>query len=139
VVLIMGIEVKMTGVSGSFDMNAGNLVCISSPKYYCVELCLSASMNIPIANIKLHEGNRLSDAKDVFDNAELLGKEVVNRWNSHSALKNGALAFNDAINYALDDLDKDDSKVFLEMWREGDWDSISKDFSTFNLGAINNL
>ena len=41
-------------------------------------------------------------------------------------------AFNAAINFALDDADGD-GLIFLKMWREGDWEGISREFPGFDL------
>lgn len=38
--------------------------------------------------------------------------------------------FNAAINFAIDDADGD-GILFLRLWREGDWDSIAKEFPEF--------
>lgn len=44
-------------------------------------------------------------------------------------------AFNSAINFCLDGKeDVFDSFAFLGMWREGDWESIRRDFPNFDLG-----
>lgn len=40
-------------------------------------------------------------------------------------------AFNAAINFALDDLDYDGCKTFLDLWREGSWEEIAESFPEF--------
>jgi hypothetical protein len=61
---------------------------------------------------------------------------------SHSAeftgLKNNGEgeAFNAAINFALDEADGD-GLIFLEMWREGQWQEIAHSFPQFDLTTIN--
>ena len=132
----MGIKVKMSGVSGSFDFSEGKLVSVSSQKDCCVELCLSESMNIPVAKIKLYDRDRYVDAKEVFSDAVLLGKEIEDRWNSHASLKDGASAYNEALNFALDKLDHEDAQLFLRMWREGSWGDITDEFPEFNQDTI---
>jgi len=38
-------------------------------------------------------------------------------------------AFNEALNFALDEIPDDHDKVaFLTLWREGCWDEIERDF-----------
>lgn len=44
----------------------------------------------------------------------------------------GNTAFNEAINFALDEADGD-GLLFLRLWREGDWESIAKEFPEFDL------
>jgi carbon storage regulator len=43
-------------------------------------------------------------------------------------------SFNAAIDYAID-VARSDALIFLEMWREGDWESIASDFPDFDLGT----
>lgn len=45
-----------------------------------------------------------------------------------------AKAFNDAINFALDKAEFE-GMAFLALWREGDWDSIKKEFPRFDLSS----
>jgi len=44
----------------------------------------------------------------------------------------GNTAFNAAINFALDEADGD-GLLFLRLWREGDWESIAREFPEFDL------
>jgi hypothetical protein len=45
-------------------------------------------------------------------------------------------AFNSAINFALDESeDASSAMCFLSMWREGDWEGISKEFPDFDMSA----
>lgn len=44
-------------------------------------------------------------------------------------------AYNEAINFAVD-YAKDTAAVFLNMWREGDWDGIKKEYPDFDLTSI---
>lgn len=47
-----------------------------------------------------------------------------------STIKN---AYNAAIDYAIEQ--REYSRLFLTMWREGDWSGISKEFPSFNLST----
>lgn len=78
----MLITPRILGFEGSFDAETGHLVCVSSPKYSEVLLCLQDRANIPIARIKLHSEDRYIEAKAVFEHAEALGQEIARRWNA---------------------------------------------------------
>ncbi len=74
-------------VSGPFDTDTGQLVCVKSPKYGRVDLCFKASMNIPFARIELHSRDRYVDAAAVLEDAYTLGQEIARRWNAASPAK----------------------------------------------------
>ena len=44
----------------------------------------------------------------------------------------GNTAYNAAINFARDEADGD-CLLFLRLWREGDWESIAREFPEFDL------
>lgn len=46
--------------------------------------------------------------------------------------KDGDMAFNAAINFALDE-SEGDGLIFLRLWREGDWEGIANEFPRFDL------
>lgn len=77
----MKIKHKIDFVTGDFDTETGKLICVKSPKYGKVELCIKDGLNIPIARIKLHSRDRAVDAESVLDDAYELGKEIARRWN----------------------------------------------------------
>jgi hypothetical protein len=80
----MEINHKFEFVNGTFDTDTGKIVCVPYKKYETVELCFKTdSFNIPFAIIKLHSKDRYLDAKDVFDDAVKLGKEIEKRWNNY--------------------------------------------------------
>jgi hypothetical protein len=59
----MKIKHKIDFVTGDFDTENGKLICVKSPKYGMVELCIKeCGWNIPIAQIKLHSRDRAVDA-----------------------------------------------------------------------------
>ena len=62
-------------------MTNGELVCVKSPKYGRVDLCIKERMNIPFARIVLHSNDRAVDADAVIDDAYKLGQEIARRWN----------------------------------------------------------
>ena len=86
----MKIKQKFECIDGYFDTDEGELLCIRDRRYGLVELCFKAperddgfmGMHIPFAQIKLYSGNRLVDAKEVFDDAVALGEEICRRWNA---------------------------------------------------------
>jgi len=78
----MEINHKFENVEGVFDTNEDPIVCMSSPKYQCVDLCFKANLNIPFAQIKLYSGNAYVNAEAVFDDARRLGEEIARRWNA---------------------------------------------------------
>jgi hypothetical protein len=45
-------------------------------------------------------------------------------------------AFNAAINFALDDANIGEGILFLELWREGDWQSIRDEFPEFKSSIL---
>jgi len=77
----MEINHKIEFVSGPFDTDTGELVCVKFPKYGRIELCFKASMNIPFARIQLHSRDRAIDADAVLEDAYRLGCEIARRWN----------------------------------------------------------
>lgn len=44
------------------------------------------------------------------------------------------IAFNAAINFALDGAEGE-GLLFLNLWREGDWESIAREFPDFDLAT----
>ncbi len=78
----MKITPKFQFVSGSFDTDTAEMVCVKSTKYGEVSLCIKSNMNIEFASIKLYDGNRAVDADATFQDACKLGDEITNRWNS---------------------------------------------------------
>ena len=82
--LMIGINMiiqKIDFVDGLFDTETGNLVCVKNKKYGDVLLCWEESMNIPVAKIKLHSLDLMSDANAVFEDAAAFGDEMARRWN----------------------------------------------------------
>jgi len=75
------IKQKFDFVDGEFDTDEGELSCVSTEKYMSVYLCFKHNMNITFAQIKLHSSDRYIDAKEVFEDATILGKEICRRWN----------------------------------------------------------
>ncbi len=78
----MLINHRLEFVSGAFDTETGELVCVKFPKYGCVELCFKAGMNIPFARIVLHSRDLAIDADAVLEDAYRLGQEIAKRWNA---------------------------------------------------------
>jgi hypothetical protein len=71
-------------VTGPFETDGGQLVCVQSHKYSTVKLCFKAgNWNIPFAQIKLFTRDRYVDAKATHPDAVNLGDEIVRRWNLH--------------------------------------------------------
>ena len=61
--------------------------------------------------------------------AETARDLMLDSYDSESPMQK---AFNDAINFALDDLQEAyDSMLFLKLWREGDWPEIREVFPEF--------
>lgn len=79
----MLINPKFQNLSGSFDTETGLLVCVAKHKYRSVDLCFKDKMNIPFAEIALSEPS-FSAASSVFEDAQILGNEIVTRWNNHA-------------------------------------------------------
>jgi len=52
------------------------------------------------------------------------------------SIKLTEMAFNDAINFAIDEADGD-GILFLTVWREGDWSVIAEEFPEFNMDSYN--
>lgn len=77
----MQINQKFRFVEGAFDTVPGEIKCVVSQKYLEVELCFSAGMNIPFAQIKLYSSGLRRDAEATYDDAVNLGKEIARRWN----------------------------------------------------------
>lgn len=72
---------KIPFVSGEFDTEKNELICVGVRKYGEVELCLKGGMHIPIAKIKLYRSNLAVDADETFEDAYELGKEIARRFN----------------------------------------------------------
>ena len=77
----MKITPKFRHVSGSFDTDKHDMVCVKSHKYKEVQLCIKDGMNFPIAEIKLFNEDRWSHKEAVYDDACKLGDEIARRWN----------------------------------------------------------
>ncbi len=78
----MKIKQKFDFVSGEFDTDTIEMICLPYEKYASVELCFKDGANFPIAEIKLHSKDRYGDAMEVFDSAVALGREIAERWNA---------------------------------------------------------
>jgi len=77
------IHFKMTGVSGDLPLSEAKMHCIKSQKYTQVKLGFSRNgktMIIPFAQIKLHDADLYIDAKEVFEDACMLGDAIVEAW-----------------------------------------------------------
>ncbi len=77
----MQINHRIEHVTGAFDTDTGQIICVQSAKHAEVELCFKAGMNVPFATIKLYTKDLWVDAKAVFPDAVALGKEIERRWN----------------------------------------------------------
>jgi hypothetical protein len=78
----MEINTKIKFVSGSFNTESEQLVCVKNKKYGSVDLCFKTnSLHVPFAQIKLHSEDRAIDADAVFEDACKLGDEIARRWN----------------------------------------------------------
>ena len=75
------IKQKFDFVDGDFDTDIGELLCVAKQKYAEVHLCFRGQGNIPFARIELYSGDRYADARETFDDAAALGKEICRRWN----------------------------------------------------------
>jgi len=75
----MVISPRLDGVTGSFDTDSGQLVCVSNPKYAQVQLCFVSGMNIPFGKIRLHSSDLFTDAIAVMPDALALGTEIAKR------------------------------------------------------------
>jgi len=81
----MLINHKIDFVAGALlDTDNGELVCVKSEKYCEVLICVKGSMNVAIAKIELHSSDRYADAQAVFQDACILGDEIVKRWNAYN-------------------------------------------------------
>lgn len=74
---------KITHVSGSFDTEKAEMVCVSKHKYASVDLCIRQSDGwlLPIGKVVLQNTDRFSDAQATFEDAKALGTEIARRWN----------------------------------------------------------
>lgn len=79
----MQINHRIEFVTGPFETETGELICIKSPKYGRVELCFKSGMHIPFARIRLHTKDLARDADAVLEDAYNLGKEIARRWNAN--------------------------------------------------------
>lgn len=77
----MEIAVKMAGISGTFDLSEGELICVHYKKYCETLLCFKDQGNLPFASIKLHDSGLYKDAEATYPDACALGDEIVRRWN----------------------------------------------------------
>lgn len=77
----MEINQRFRFVEGAFDTVPGEIKCVVSRKHLEVELCFSAGMNIPFAQIKLYSSGLHKDAEATYDDAVNLGNEIARRWN----------------------------------------------------------
>lgn len=78
------IDMRFEYVSGTFDMDKDNLVCVSKDKYKDVYLCFKSNMNVDFAEIKLYDSNLFRDKESTFESAVKLGEEIARRWNLQS-------------------------------------------------------
>ena len=83
----MVIKQKFDCVEGSFETDAGNLVCVRKDKYAEVTICFKENMNIPFAKIRLHSKDLFVDAEATMDDAYNLGNEICKRWNEYGEMK----------------------------------------------------
>lgn len=80
----MNITPKFEFVSGSFDTDTCEMVCVPMWKYRTVKLCIhSDGWNIPIGEIKLYDSDLFKDADLTFNDAASLGNEIAYRWNKN--------------------------------------------------------
>lgn len=78
----MKIKQNFDIVTGTFDTDTDEIICIKDEKYCEVTLCFKSNLYIPFAKIKLYSGDTYSKAKLVIDDAANLGQEICKRWNS---------------------------------------------------------
>ncbi len=80
----MKITPKMEFVSGSWDMDTCEMVCIPSRKYASVGLALRCGdyTSVQVAEIKLYDSDLWRDAKETFEDAKNFGEEMARRWNA---------------------------------------------------------
>ena len=86
----MNITPKMDFVTGSFDTDTCEMVCVSKWKYRTVELSIKSSngWNVPVAEIKLYDSDLFKDADATFNDAKAFGEEIARRWNEANKIKN---------------------------------------------------
>ena len=79
----MKITPKLEFVTGSFDTENCELVCVSKWKYRTVELCVKSEngWNVPIGEIKLYDDDLFVSADWTFEDAKLFCEEIVRRFN----------------------------------------------------------
>ncbi len=77
----MEIKNRFKHVDGSFETDTGKLSCVPSRKYAVVSLCFKSGMHIQFADIEFYSSGLWKDAEAVFDDAAVLGEEIVRRWN----------------------------------------------------------
>lgn len=73
-------------IDGETPLDELKIVCASNKKYYDVDLCVKAGMNITFAQIKLYSGNKLIDAKKSFECAKALGEEIAKAFNDRKGM-----------------------------------------------------
>lgn len=82
----MKITPKFNFVSGSFDTDKVNMLCIPQKNHGAVELCIKEKdcrWYIPIGKIKLHSKDLYKDFIETLEDASKLGHEIARRWNEH--------------------------------------------------------
>jgi hypothetical protein len=118
-------------VSGDLDLQNSEMLCVPAKEHYnIVDIAFKnpgQSMNISVAEISASWLN--------YENKKVLGYEIEKRWNAAKQSEDLIASFNEALNFALDSKDAADGKLFLGMWREGDWDGIAAEFPEFDLST----
>ena len=81
----MEIKPKFEFVTGSFNTDDCEMVCVPRWKYASVDLCIKSdngNWNIPVGEIKLYDSEKFVDARETFEDAEAFGTEIARRWNA---------------------------------------------------------
>lgn len=81
----MEIKPKFEFVTGTFNTDDCEMVCVPRWKYASVDLCIKSdngNWNIPVGEIKLYDSEKFVDAQETFEDAKAFGKEIARRWNA---------------------------------------------------------
>ena len=78
----MKIKPDIDCADGDFDTDTDELVCSGNKKHARVSLCFRSNMHVEFAAIKLYSADRFKAATAVYDDALVLGEELVKRWNA---------------------------------------------------------